>query len=1636
MRKFRSALAFVLAVMLVVTAIPFTAAADESTDIGGYVDFPTGWSREAMIDAVQNGLITGYGESMIAPKDLLTRAQMAAIINRAFGAEQAYPILDMYSDVSTDSWFYTDVAKAVQMRTMRGQTETVFGPNDPITREDAIVVLARALVIDAPEIAVITEYQDGNTVSDYASGAIAAFINRDYVTGYEDHTLRPKNNITREEFAQIMYNIFAAYERGNGDVTLGACDGEVILTGDNVHLYNTSIAGDLIIGDGVGATDVTLDNVTVAGRIVFRGGEGTVRLSNVSKGGLIVVNDYNGTVHFNHYSTESIFTDGVYNTPATFLDREVAGGSASGEGLKTTNDTYTEGRNDAKTGAQKEEKDEDKPNLPPVAPGISGGSPTYYKVTVDPRNGEDPTVYSVRRNYTFALSNLTLPKTPENPGFRFDGWYYMDGVNEKSFNINVVIRSDLIVYAKWVAVSSVSFLDAKDGAEMKSVTLDTGSVLPASEIPTPEKERGIFKGWYYTAEDGTETAFDTTSPVEGDLTLYPLWRAVTFADGETVYDVVDEFDPDTSIYGELPEAPAAPDGKEFGGWYYKDADGTEHEFTKDTPVSDDLTVYPKWNDVVEPGKVRVSYYVDGSEYSFEDVEVGGTVSALPDLTEAYPDRVLTGWFTESGEAFTAETQVDAALRVDAKWRTVTFAEEAGEPVYEERLEFDPDGSIKGELPEAPEAPDGKAFGGWYYKDAEGAEQEFTADTPVSDDLTVYPKWNEAIKTATVTFYVDGEPYDTKTVEVGSTVDELPTQPEDTAERTFVGWYYTDESGEHEFTTETTVSGDLSVHAKFEGVTYTVKFFVDDEEQTEHQKTVSSGETVDALPPDPAKPGFKFEYWYYLEGGEEVVFTLETAVYGNLEVHAKFSELYTVTFYEYGEELRYTVEDIAAGSTVSADEIAAAYAELEEPEKDGYQKSSAVASVYASPYTHKIAGEWYYLEDGKYVPFDESVVINGNLDVYYMFSNAILHFNLDSMFGKAGNILLSVFYDDEANVPVTALDLLWDSKNRSSLTTLLNSLLEKVRNRTISVGDLFSYMPVDEDGNINNFIYKYPLIDLLGESAIREFTADAVKDMVEGDDTMLVAAVETLVDALTGDSLGVNIKRTILEHIDEYIMDPTTALSEQMKALIRRTLDSEWDTRFPGTPKNEVALSAAVEAAFSDSEQRERFIYEALEDPEIRPTVISALEAKIRGHVSEESPFFQDIVQVAETFYDDLIEEFITSLKEEDTYLINYEKDTQKDRRFIIGAVRSKLARTTYEEIKELLPSIVFTVLEEDIVKDIYNTTMDAYKAQVEEVYNKVNEPGYKDNPVDYYVDTKVDVEVNPITQVLIPYYNKAMAKIDPQIQGSKYYETNPYVKPIEALMDYKQLVTTDGASTEAHKSGYKLRTAEEYYTLAYNAAVLVSDAGQWFVDNVPETELDDAINAFAEKVGGYYDRLAEKISFLKGDKGQKVIDYFYKLVAKVVARNNADMWNTTTDIAIDEKLGALYTKLVGAIQSKTGFDIREEIEIEISDDATDVTITQGDNVLSKSLKEFSFEFVQGSFTVTLENAIITINGGTTIDLSTYLQKITGKFGNHFTVSAIVDEEALAANNNYIEAYKLNITTESGSNYISFVAALQ
>ena len=176
-----------------------------------YFDFPQNWSKDAMEFAVKNNFITGVSQDKIAPKAALTRAQLAAILSRVMktGAGDV-SVLDNFTDADKNAWYASAMAKAVELNILYGDGDSIY-PDRPVTRQELFAILVRAFAVTGGDESTLASYNDAGSISSWAKAAISAMIAQGYASGYEDKTLRPTQQVTREEFAQLLYRMQEFY---------------------------------------------------------------------------------------------------------------------------------------------------------------------------------------------------------------------------------------------------------------------------------------------------------------------------------------------------------------------------------------------------------------------------------------------------------------------------------------------------------------------------------------------------------------------------------------------------------------------------------------------------------------------------------------------------------------------------------------------------------------------------------------------------------------------------------------------------------------------------------------------------------------------------------------------------------------------------------------------------------------------------------------------------------------------------------------------------------------------------------------------------------------------------------------------------------------------------------------------------------------------------------------------------------------------------------------------------------------------------------------------------------------------------------------------------------------------------------
>ncbi len=259
MRTFKRSLALVLAIAMVVTTFGMTVvSAAQYNDTEGH------WAESYINTWSGYGVIQGDG-GYFRPDDAITRAEVAQVTDNVISYEKIAD--NMFTDVSTTDWFADAVLKLVAAGTLTGNGDGTMTPNNYMTREEAMTMLARAygLTVENTQ-AGITQYADYQNISDYATGYVGAMTAAGYVGGYEDGTIRPKDYISRAEFVKIIDNMIKLYITEPGSYGPEYVGGIVMIKTGGVTL-NGIVAGGVVVSPQVSG-DVTITGSQISGDIV------------------------------------------------------------------------------------------------------------------------------------------------------------------------------------------------------------------------------------------------------------------------------------------------------------------------------------------------------------------------------------------------------------------------------------------------------------------------------------------------------------------------------------------------------------------------------------------------------------------------------------------------------------------------------------------------------------------------------------------------------------------------------------------------------------------------------------------------------------------------------------------------------------------------------------------------------------------------------------------------------------------------------------------------------------------------------------------------------------------------------------------------------------------------------------------------------------------------------------------------------------------------------------------------------------------------------------------------------------------------------------------------------------------------
>ena len=231
----------------------------------GFGDTAGHWGAAPVERWADAGVLSGDGAGSFLPDKEMTRAEFAQMLCNLMGYTEKAP--NTFADVPGDAWYADAILRLNAAGVMSGVGGNLAAPNDPITREQAAVLLCNALNI-RPSRGAGIGFSDAGSVSGWAREAVAALTERGMISGMGGNTFAPGVNINRASVAAMVDNIVAEYVTQPGAVITGEVKGVVIVKAGGVTFQDAALSEPLIVAPGAPSASVTLTGSTTAAEVV------------------------------------------------------------------------------------------------------------------------------------------------------------------------------------------------------------------------------------------------------------------------------------------------------------------------------------------------------------------------------------------------------------------------------------------------------------------------------------------------------------------------------------------------------------------------------------------------------------------------------------------------------------------------------------------------------------------------------------------------------------------------------------------------------------------------------------------------------------------------------------------------------------------------------------------------------------------------------------------------------------------------------------------------------------------------------------------------------------------------------------------------------------------------------------------------------------------------------------------------------------------------------------------------------------------------------------------------------------------------------------------------------------------------
>ncbi len=174
----------------------------------------TDWFADSVRYVIENNLMNGIDKERFAPDAPVTRAMVVTVLHRQNGAPEVVEAVS-FKDTEKNAYYSDAVAWAKESGIVNGVSETLFAPNENVTREQFAAIIHRfanyiGYDTNVSDSIDLLFYDDFQSVSEYALLPMKYAVSKRFIKGKTASTLNPADNVTRAEMSAILQRFIEA----------------------------------------------------------------------------------------------------------------------------------------------------------------------------------------------------------------------------------------------------------------------------------------------------------------------------------------------------------------------------------------------------------------------------------------------------------------------------------------------------------------------------------------------------------------------------------------------------------------------------------------------------------------------------------------------------------------------------------------------------------------------------------------------------------------------------------------------------------------------------------------------------------------------------------------------------------------------------------------------------------------------------------------------------------------------------------------------------------------------------------------------------------------------------------------------------------------------------------------------------------------------------------------------------------------------------------------------------------------------------------------------------------------------------------------------------------------------------------